>query len=116
MIDKFMLFVFGSSSLGGIIAQITNGSPGTINMQYLLMTAVGALGCTIVYLHKQNQKIVADLVERLDKKETAMSKERTDRIDMLMRRMSEDTEAKLKMFGAITSLEKLIRDKDRNED
>jgi hypothetical protein len=121
MIDKFMLFLFGSSSLGGVIAQVTSHEPGTVNMQYLMVSAVGALGCAIIYLHKQNIKRadkdkqeyddkVTDLIERLDKKESAMSVERIARIDMLMKRISDDTEAKKDVAHAIQNNTTAVKD------
>jgi divalent metal cation (Fe/Co/Zn/Cd) transporter len=67
---------------------------GTMPMQVLMLVGIIVLGLVLKSFYNENKKMVSDLVGRLDKKEESMTKERVDRINMLMNLIRDDVAVK----------------------
>jgi hypothetical protein len=63
-------------------------------MQVIMLAAIIALGFVLKVLYRENQTAIEALVTRLDKKEESMTKERIDRIGMLMGLIRDDVAVK----------------------
>lgn len=70
------------------------GKAGTLPMQVIMLAAIIALGFVLKALYRENQTAIEALVTRLDKKEESMTKERIDRIGMLMGLIRDDVAVK----------------------
>jgi hypothetical protein len=87
----------------------------------LVLVALCVLASVIIYLYRQGRKEVfilhadnkaeiKELITRLDTKDAAMSKERIDRIVMLMQLMKENIETNARVANAIENNNKAIAD------
>ena len=92
---------------------------GTLSMQGLLMLAIIFLAWVVIYLHRdqkrtqtlnheENRQLQEAWMQKMEMERAAMSKERVDRINMLMTLIREDTQAKIELRGAIENNTKTI--------
>jgi uncharacterized protein HemX len=92
---------------------------GTLSMQGLLMLAIIFLGSVVIYFHRDQKKIQAAnhaenrelqalWMTKMEQERTAMSKERVDRINMLIDLIREDMRMKSDLVNAIANNTKAI--------
>ena len=110
----------GIATIFTMLADILDvaGKAGTLPMQVLLLAGIIILGAVLKALHNDNKKTTAELIAkleakekehklavdalfvRLEAKEDAMTKERTDRISMLMQLIKDDVTVKTQIAEA----------------
>jgi hypothetical protein len=87
----------------------------------LVLLALSALAGVVIYLYRQGRREVfmlhadnkaemKELISRLDLKDATMSKERIDRITMLLQLMKENIETNSRVANAIENNNKAIAD------
>lgn len=77
--------------------------------QAVLMAGIIALGWVIRRIYIDTNSEIACLVKRLDTREEMMNQERRDRINMLMKVLSEDSGAKRDVAHALENNTKAIQ-------
>jgi hypothetical protein len=109
--------VDGGKAIGTANNQVVLG----ILVVLVLVALCVTCQCRIIYLYRQGRKEVfilhadnkaeiKELITRLDLKDAAMSKERIDRITMLMQLMKENIETNSRVANAIENNNKAIAD------
>lgn len=83
---------------------------GTFPMQVLLLLGLVALSLVIRRLHHENKIIARDFMLTMENERAVMSKERLERITMLMELIRVDSDMKAKLVCAIENNTQVIRD------
>lgn len=107
---------FLSSIFAALGAEVFDSSKaGTMSMQALLMGAITILAGVVIYLHKdqkktqlanheENRRVQSEWMAKMETERAAISRERLERINMLLGLVRDDTEAKVKLKSAIDNM------------
>lgn len=95
-----------------IIDDLVKGAQatGTFSMQVLLTFFILALGVGIVWMHKDNRKMMASIILDAKHERDAMTAERLARIAALMSLLAEDTKMKEQVKNALDNNTQAIED------
>lgn len=83
---------------------------GTFPMQVLLLAGLITLACVIRRLHLENKGVAKEFMATIESERALMSKERIDRISMLMALIRDDSDTKAKLVCAIENNTRIIQD------